>query len=218
MQKNPFQSTQPWMNQILTQIKKDIKTDHLVNDKVFFKTHFGNRPQHKLTFDEIFPVYEKELLAGNQGLIDWVVNRWVFKFGEVYRHFAERLAQINPNFAEIESLSDAEATKVLDGASERFGATNTYLFARINGVVFSNKIFEQLYQAALNEKQAVDASEREKTQETVEEVSVRYQREIDRLKEKYEDKLAGIQRKYTTDVEALKKQIRSLQAKVNERR
>lgn len=32
-----------------------------------------------------------------------------------------------------------------------------------------------------------------------------------RLQDKYEDKLAGVQRKYMTDVEALKKQIRSLQ-------
>jgi phage host-nuclease inhibitor protein Gam len=47
--------------------------------------------------------------------------------------------------------------------------------------------------------------------ESHEQVVARLVREKERLQEKYEDKLVGVQRKYQTDVEALKRQIRSLQ-------
>ena len=87
MEMNSFSSVGPWMNQILDTIKKDIKTDHLAVDKTFYLAHFGRRPINKLSIDEIFTVYEKELLAGNQTLGEWVVNRWVFKHGDAYRHF-----------------------------------------------------------------------------------------------------------------------------------
>ena len=98
METNSFSALRPWVEQILLTIKKDIKTDHLSTDHSFFKAHFGNRALNKVTQEEIFSVYENELLAGNRELMEWVVNRWVFKHGDIYRHFAERLSAINPHF------------------------------------------------------------------------------------------------------------------------
>jgi len=216
MEMNSFMYVRPWMDQILQAIKKDIKTDHLPGDKSFYKNHFGNRPQNKLTQEEIFAAYEKELLAGDQDLSEWVVNHWVFKYGDLYRHFAERLCAINPNFQEIQSLTEVQAEQVLVGSREKFGSTDVYIFARLNGVVFSDAIFEALYQAALAETQSKKQMQEHKCeQESFDQLQMRHQRELSRLQEKYEDKLSGVQRKYITDVDALKKQIRSLQHQIN---
>ncbi len=216
MQNNPFTLVQPWMTQILHAIKKDIKTDHLSADKIFYKTHFGSRPLKKITQDEIFEVYEKELLAGEEQLVEWAVNRWVFKNGDLYQHFAKRLAAINPEFSEITSLTESESEQVLEGAAENFGAMNAFLFSRINGVVFPEATFERLQAAAEKELQNEQAeAKKESAQESLEKELERYKREASRVKEKYEDKLSGVQRKYQTDTEALKKQIRSLQQRLD---
>jgi hypothetical protein len=216
MENNCFTHVRPWMEQILQSVKKDIKTDHLPGDKSFYKAHFGSRSQNKLTQEEIFAVYEKELLAGNQELMDWVVNRWVFKHGDVYRHFAERLGRINPHFQEIQSLSDQQAEQVLAGAIDAYGATATYLFARLNAVVFPDAVFEKLHREALAETRSKEQMQEQKQEkESQEQLATRHQREMARLQEKYEDRLAGVQRKYIMDTEALKKQIRALQQQMN---
>ncbi len=215
MEMNSFAHVRPWMQQILNSIKKDIKTDHLPKDKTFYKAHFGNQPQNKLSLEEIFSVYEKELIAGNAELCEWVVNRWVFKHGDVYRHFADRLTAINPHFQEIQSLTDAQAEQILAGAVESFGSTDVCIFSRLNGVVFSDAVFERLHQAALKETQSKQAElEQKQADESIEQLTLQHQRELSRLQERYEDKLAGVQRKYNTDVEALKNQIRALQQRV----
>jgi hypothetical protein len=215
MEMNSFTYVQPWLEQILQSIKKDLKTDHLQVDKSFYKTHFGSRALNKLTIEEIFHAYEKELLAGNQELSEWVVNRWVFKHGDIYRYFADRLSAINPQFQEIKSISDAEAENVLSGAVTAFGFVATYIFSRLNGVVFSDAVFERLHQAALKETETKKEQQEQKcAEESLEQIQARHQRELSRLYEKYEDKLAGVLRKYTQDTEALKKQIRALQQRV----
>ena len=112
----------------------------------------------------------------------------------------------------MKSLTDAQADQVLAGAIESFGAVTTYLFSRLNGVVFSEAVFERLHQAALKEKKTIqEAIEQKNARESLEEIKSRHERELSRLQEKYEDKLAGVQRKYNVDIEALKNQIRALQ-------
>ncbi len=209
---NQFQALQNWTQQILDTIKKDIKTDHLHTDPAFYRNYFGNRPQNRLTSEEIFAAYEKELLKGNEELAEWVVNRWVFKHGDLYQHFAERLERINPDFSEIKELSEAESEEILKGAFENFGAIQTYLFTVLNGVVFPKKVIEKLANAAELEKLAQEkAGVEEAKREGFEKEIASLQREIARLN----DKIAGVQRKYTTDTEALKKQIKALQCKMN---
>lgn len=212
--KNQFQALQNWTQEILNTIKKDIKTDHLHTDPVFYRTYFGNRPQNRLTSEEIFAAYEKELLQGNEELAEWVVNRWVFKHGDLYQHFAERLSHVNPDFDQIHQLTEEESQTILEGAAESFGAIPTFLFSLLNGVVFPEAILERLRKAAEVEK---DAQEKEaqvnSQQQSLEKIIAAHQREISRLN----DKIAGVQKKYTTDTEGLKKQIKALQQKLNAR-
>lgn len=215
MEMNSFTDVQPWMEQILVSIKKDIKTDHLSVDKSFFKAHFGSRPLNKLTQEEIFACYEKELLSGNEQLCEWAINRWVFKHADIYRYFAEQLSSINPNFQEIQQIEDSVAEKILKNALESFGVTDTYIFSRLNQVAFSTAIFDRLRTAAQKETVLKKEQEQQKVlDESIEQMKERHQRELSRLQEKYEDKIQGVLRKYNTDIEALKKQIRALQQRV----
>ena len=211
---NQFISLQEWTLDILEAIKKDIKSDHLHTDPVFYKTYFWNRPQNRLSSQEIFTAYEKELIKGNEELSEWVVNRWVFKNGELYEHFAKELGQINPDFSEIKQLSVEQSEKVLKGAAESFGAIQTFLFSYLNGVVFPKEILEKLRKGAEAEKALLKQQAEKMVQlESVEKVVAAHQREIARL----ESRVAGVQKKYATDTEALKKQIKALQNKLNGR-
>ncbi len=213
--KNQFETIQPWIVQILNTIKKDIKTEHLGSDPVFYKTNFGNRPQNRLGAEEIFAAYEKELLKGNEDLSEWVVNRWVFKNGDLYRHFAERLSAIHPDFDQIKNLTEEQSREVLKG-TEGFDAVSVFLFSVLNGVVFPDKIVEKLRKTAETEaasKKVEEASAAE--QQSIAKIVEHHQREVARMNEKYETKLSGVQKKYATDTEALKKQIRALQQRLN---
>lgn len=211
---NQFQILQPWMPQILNTIKREIKTEHLPADLTFYRTHFGNKPLSRLTAEEIFKAYEKELIAGNQELSEWVVNRWVFKHGDMYNHFAKRLAEINPNFEEIKTITESQAEYILDGAADLFGPIDLFLFSVLNGVVFPEVIMNRLKADADRALAASQQSGQQKV-ETPEETIARYQREMAKIEEKCESKIAGVMKKYSTDVEALKKQIRSLQQRLN---
>jgi hypothetical protein len=209
---NQFLTLQNWTQEVLNAIKKDLKNDHLHTDPVFYKTYFGNRPQNRLTTEEIFSAYEKELVQGNNDLAEFVVNRWVFKHGDLYQHFAERLSQINPDFEQIQHLTDLETETVLAGAAESFGAIPTFLFAVLNGVVFPQPAVERLRKAAQAEKEAREKNEANaQEQQTFDKLIAAHKREVARL----ESKIEGVQKKYITDTEALKKQIKALQKKLN---
>jgi hypothetical protein len=207
-----FQTLQPWLPQIIHAIKKEIKTEHLAKSPAFYKAHFGNRPLNRLTNEEISSIYEKELLQADQELSDWVINRWVFRHGDIYQHFADRLALIHPNFYEIKNLDDSQSEKVLAGAPEKFGSLPVYLFVVLNGVVLSSSTVESLRQRAESEEKKRQATESELArQATLEEIIENQKNEMIRIEKKYEEKIAGVIRKHSTDVEALKKQIRALQ-------
>ncbi|HSX13601.1 MAG TPA: hypothetical protein VLE96_04185 [Chlamydiales bacterium] len=209
-----FQALQPWLPQILHSIKKEIKIEHLAKSPSFYKEHFGNRPLNRLTNEEISNAYEKELLQGNQELEEWVINRWVFRHGDIYQHFAERLSQINPDFSEIKTLDDRQSESVLTGAPERFGSLFVYLFAVLNGVVLAPETLEMLRQNAEKEEKTLQEKEVHSIrQASLEEMLENQKNEMLRLEKKYEEKLAGVVKKHAIDVEALKKQIRALQKK-----
>src|SRR3990167_9681675 len=142
--KNQFESIQSWIPFILETIKKEIKHEHLPASPVFVRTHFGNRPLNRLKIEEIFTAYEKDLLAGDESLAEWVVNRWVFRHGDIYSHFAERLGEISDDYSTLESLTEAQSEQVLKGAKDRFNAADIYLFSLLNAVVFPESIFARL--------------------------------------------------------------------------
>lgn len=208
---NQFRALQHWTKVVLEAVKKDLKTDHLHTDPTFYRNYFGNRPQNRLSMEEILSAYEKELLLGNPDLEVFIVNRWVFKHGDLYEHFATRLSAINPDFEQITSLSEDQAKSVLQGAAESFGAIETYLFCVLNRVALPKTVLDELLRDAEEEKAANErASEQAEEAANLEKLKATHLREVSRL----HDKIAGVQRKYTTDIEALKKQIRSLQQKL----
>lgn len=205
---NQFIALQDWTFDILEAIKKDIKSEHLGSDPTFYRAYFGNRPQNRLTIQEIFAAYQAELMKGNEELAEWVVNRWVFKHGDLYEVFANRLSEINPQFDEIEAISEEESQRVLEGVVERFGAIPTCLFVLLNGVVFPEPVRKHLIQLAEEErKHLARKAEEEGAQETLEKLLASQKREIARL----QDKIVGVQKKYDRDTAALKKQIQALQ-------
>jgi hypothetical protein len=210
--KNQFETIQPWIPMVLAAIKKDIKTDHLPGSPVFVRTHFGNRPISRLTAEEIFAAYEKDLLSGDADLAEWVVNRWVFKHGDIYSHFAESLSQVAEDYSAIVSLTVEQSEKILSESVDRFGALHTYLFSVLNGVVFPESVFLRLRTWAENEESAKKEEEKGTEERlSLQQLTEHYSRDVARLHEKYESKISGVLKKYTTEVEALKKQIRALQ-------
>lgn len=210
--KNQFETIQPWILEVLAAIKKDIKTDHLPGSPAFMRAHFGNRPLSRLTAEEIYAAYEKDLLAGDDDLAEWVINHWVFKHGDIYSHFAEHLSQLSEDYSSIEILTEEQSEAILKDAIVGFGALKTYLFAVLNGVVFPEVVFERLRNLAVTEEAEKKREERqEEEQLNLMQLTERYSRDVARLNEKYESKIAGVMKKYTTEVEALKNQIRSLQ-------
>jgi hypothetical protein len=207
-----YHTLQPFLEEILGAIRKDIKSDYLPGSAAFYRAHFGSRPISRLTGEEINAVFIKELLAGNEEMAEWVVNRWVFKHGEIYTHFAERISRVNPDFNAIESLSVEESRKILEGAKESFGAKPIYFFSMLNGVVFPESIVAELRMDA----EAEEAKKKVEVAAATEQLELakileRHEREIARITDKYEQKLAGVLKKYTADVEALKAQVRALQ-------
>ncbi|MGB7978439.1 MAG: hypothetical protein WCF19_04680 [Chlamydiales bacterium] len=211
---NQFQALQNWTFEVLSAIKKDIKSDRLHTDPIFYRANFGNRPQNRLTAEEIFAAYEKELLKGNNELAEWVVSRWIFKHGDLYNHFAERLSEVNPDFNEIKQLTEEESRRILDGAAESFGAIPTFIFSLLNGVVFPQSILDELQKGAEAERALLERrAESNIEQQSLEKVIASHQREVGRLN----DKILGVQKKYERDTEALKKQIKGLQQKLNAR-
>lgn len=211
---NAFKILQPFLPQVLGAIKKEIKTEHLSSSHAFYRTHFGTKPLNRLTLEEIFGAYEKELLNGSPELAEWVISRWVFKHGDLYNHFAKRLSELNPNFEEIREITEAQADYILDGAAETFGPISLYLFSILNGVVFPEAVLTRLKSAAEATASSASAVSLPKA-ESVEELLARHQREVAKLEEKCDQKIAGVMKKYTIDTEALKKQIRSLQQQLN---
>lgn len=210
---NKFETIQPWLNEILTAIKKDVKNDYLTGSPKFYFTHFGKRPIGRLTTEEINPVLIKELLAGNEDLAEWVVNRFVFKHGDIYDFFATKLEQINPDIGAIEVLTNEQSEQILLGAN--YPVKDIFLFAVMNGVVFPQAIFDRLRKetVAFDEKKQADETKLAEEQELAKMIE-RHQKEVFRLTEKYEQKLAGVLKKYMADTEALKKQVRALQKKL----
>jgi len=205
-----FQILRPWLPEILGAIKKDIKSDYLPGSHAFYRTHFGSRPQNRLTTEEINNALSQALLDGDEDLAEWVINRWVFKHGEIYTHFADRLAGVNPDFDSIQTLSPEQSEQILAGAKEAFGAKPVFFFAALNGVVFPEAIFERLRNDAENEQTEKLAEEKTAgQQQELTKIIERQQRELAR----YEQKLAGVLKRYETDITSLKKQIRSLQKK-----
>lgn len=216
--KEKFSKLQTWMPLIVETIKKDIKNEHLRKDAGFVKKYFPGKNPSKLTSGEISEVYSHAIANGDSAeqLAEFIANRWLLKHSHIYSYFEEELGKVNPNFNEIEKLDQEIATKIMEGAVQQFGAIATYLFCILNSVVFPDEVYKKLSHDAT--KRALEEKTEEKISAegaSLEELKRSYDQHIARMTDKYEKKITGLEKKYLQDVEALKKQIASLQRKLN---
>ncbi len=215
--KEKFAILNPWMPTIIDSIKKDLKNEHLKRDFVFLKTYFPSKNPNKLTTEELVKAYTHAVTHADNGenLGEFLTNRWLLKNGDIYHYFEEELNRISPNFTEMAEIDHAAAINLMENAVKKFGAPAAYMFSVLNSVVFPKDVYEQLRKKA--DAYAADRSKQEAlAQERKQEADLHksHELEIARLTDKYEKKLAGLQKKYIQDVDALKKQIAHLQRKL----
>lgn len=215
--KDQFQDIAQWMPLIMEAAKKDLKNEHLKKDPGFLKKYFSHNNIAKISTEELSEAYLKAFRDEQEtdSLGDFITSRWLLKHSEIYEFFERVLSKINPDFASITQLDDAQSTSIINEAVQQFGAINTYLFSILNGVVFTEASLQDLKARAKNEE--MTKCEEEKRQQEVksfESLKHNHAQEIARLTDKYEKKLSGLQKKYMIDVDCLKKQLANLQRKL----
>jgi hypothetical protein len=216
--KEKFATLKNWLPAIIDAVKKDLKNEHLKNDFPFYRKYFGSKNINKLTLEEMVEAYSQALVQEESAeqLGEFLSHRWLMKNSDVYHFFEEQLSRINPNFSEIVELDEKSSSEIVETAIQQFGAPKTYLFSLMNSVVFPQKIFVQLSlraeQDAQKQEEDLKAAHKQQSLDTMRST---YEEQIARLTDKYEKKLLGLQKMYTQDVDALKKQIASLQRKIN---
>jgi hypothetical protein len=210
-----FKNISSWMPLMVAEIKKDIKNDHLKNDKAFWKEHFGGKPLSQIGEEQLSSVYLSQVLGGNESIGEFVANRWVLKHSDLYEYFETFLRGVNPNFDQIESLDDETSDRLINGAVVQFGYSSTYLFSVLNSVVLSSEKLTALATQAKNEADTVaDETATFEEVRSLDAMEKKHEREIKRLEDRHGKKMAGLEKKYLKDTEMLKKQIANLQRKL----
>lgn len=216
--KEKFADLKDWIPYLVDSVKKDLRNEHLKNDMYFVKKFLASKNIHKVTTEELAQAYAKAIQEEEQGesLAEFITSRWLIKNSELYEFFENYLRQIHPDFADIEELTPQQAQGLIEASNREFGAPHTYLFSVLNSVVLPKESFETLkHQAKQHQTTKEEESRLADEQLTVDQMRKEFERENARLTDKYEKKLAGLQKKYLADVEALKKQIAALQRKIH---
>ncbi len=215
--KEKFALLNNWFGLVIDSVKKDLKNEHLKKDLYFVKKFLGSKNLNKVTTEDLTEAYQQAITEEEKGeeLAEFITSRWLLKNSELYELFESRLSQINPNFTDLEELTVAQAQPLMDDSVRQFGAAQTYLFAVLNSVVFPKEIFQRLEQQAKQESQQEEQEAQVRMEKmTTDNLKKAFETEVSRLTDKYEKKLAGLQKKYITDVDGLKKQIALLQRKL----
>lgn len=207
-----------WMPHIIETVKKDLRNEHLKNDFKFVKKYFAGKNVNKLTTQDFVDGYISALEQEENAeeIAEFVTNRWLFKNSELYDYFEKALSQISQDFTQLKEIDPHKAQEIVEGSVGHFGAPRTYLFSVMNSVVFPKETYEKLDKRAKEaQKKAEDEEAVQQKQIAYESLKQHYEEQISRLTDKYEKKLASMERKYFQDTDALKKQISSLQKKLN---
>lgn len=211
--KDKFADLHDWVPFIVGEIKSDLCREHLKKDLNFVRRFLASKNIPKVTTEELAKAYQKAIKEEPNGesLAEFITSRWLLQHSEVYDFFEEELKKINPEFTELEELEEPVAESLINRAIAEFGAPNAYIFSVLNSVVFPNSSFDSLKKQATHHQQNKEKIE----EETSKQLSAEAQ--IARITNKYEKKIAGLQKKYSIDVENLKKQIGLLQRKMQEK-
>ncbi|MDP1881080.1 MAG: hypothetical protein Q8K60_09105 [Parachlamydiaceae bacterium] len=215
--KEKFQDLRDWLPLLINAIKKDLKSDHLSKDPGFVKKYFGARHPNKLTTDEIVEAYHRAIQeeAEGESIAEFIASRWIIKNSELLEFFEQELTKINPDYSAIEEITDEQANAIIESSIQEHGAPHTYLFSVLNSVFFTDNHFKALREKAHHQqKEQNEQGEQETKRLQAEKIERNFADEMARLSDKFEKKIAGLQKKYTTDTDALKKQIASLQRKL----
>lgn len=217
--KQKFADLQEWIPLIINVIKKDLRNEHLKKDVFFVKKFLSSKNIHKTTTEDLAEAYTKAIQEEEQGegLAEFITSRWLLKNSDLYEFFEEQLTQIDPDFSSLVELSPEQATTLIDASNKQFGAPHTYLFSVLNSVVLPEESFRQLRKDAQEHQRNFEEESAKEDLKLSEDLKNKnYEREIARLTDKYEKKLTGLQKKYVTDVEKLKKEVAQLQRKLQE--
>ena len=216
--KQKFAMLKNWMPSIIDNVKKDLKGDHLKKDWTFVKNYFPSKNINKLTTEELAEAYHNAIMQEENGdnIGEFIANRWLVKNSELYQYFEAELSKINPDFNEIAEISKEQAAPLMTNSVRQFGAFRTYVFCVLNSVVFPKQIFDELEKLAKDEIRVHEEEEKvEMEKSSIDSLHRSYEQQLARITDKYEKRLQGLQKKYLIDMEALKKQIASLQRKLN---
>ncbi|SCA62414.1 Uncharacterized protein SCG7086_AA_00260 [Chlamydiales bacterium SCGC AG-110-P3] len=206
-----------FMPAIVSDVKKDLKSEHLRSDQQFLKQYFAGKQRQKLTVDELVVAYSQEITEKeNEGLAEFLCNRWLIKNTDLYDHFSTFLQKINPEFDDIESIDDEMAAQMVGTAEKEYGSLRTYLFAVLNSVVFSESVYADLAQRAEIDFQAASKPVQTDEVKSIEALVKKHEKELRKVTDKYEKRLLGLEKKYHQDTATLKKQVGNLQRKLSE--
>jgi|GEM_PF-719177 len=214
--KEKFATLKSWMPAIIDSIKRDLKNEHLKTDFVFIKKYLNNKSPQKLGVEGLAHGYSQAIAEDEKGeqIAEFMVNRWLLKHADIYHLFEKELSAINPNFDSIESLKPEQARPLIEKSVEAYGARDTFLFAALNSVALQPAEYKFLKERAEKEvEQQVVTQIKQNEKKSMEDLEKRHALEMNRVIDRYEKKVAGLESKYNRDTEALKKQIAILQRK-----
>ncbi len=215
--KEKFADLQEWIPFLVDSVKKDLRNEHLKKDIYFVKKFLSSKNIHKIATEELAEAYRKAIQQEEQGeeLAEFITTRWLLQNSELYEFFETQLSQIDPDFTNLEEIQPAQAQALIDASIRQFGAPQTYLFSVLNSVVFPKESFHNLKTQAQQHQEREEEESRTVTEQlTVDQMRKNFELEMVRLTDKYEKRLAGLQKKYVHDVENLKKQVAQLQRKM----
>lgn len=216
--KQKFAELKEWVPAIVETVKKDLKNEHLKKDIFFVKKFFGTKNILKITSEELAEAYERAIQEEEKGedIGEFIASRWLLKNSEMYHFFEDKLSKMYSDFTELQEIEPKNAEELIRSSNEEFSPVHTYLFSVLNSVVFPDAYFVRLKSEAQQySKEKKKEEEKAVAAHTVEQMQNNHQLEVARLTDKYEKKLAGLQKKYVQDVESLKKQISALQRKLS---
>lgn len=210
-----------WLPQILYEVRKDLRKDHWKQDPYFVKGYLGNKAANKITNEEMAEGYSRALEKeeGAESIAEFIATRWLLKHSDVYYLFEKELEKTTPEFTELEELDATVAEPLATKSIELFGAVPTYIFCVFNSVVFPESVYTTIANKAAEEQETQQTQEQqENEQRTLEQMTRQHEQQVARLTDRFEKKLAGLERKYVQDTTTLKNQVRNLQKKLQEAR
>jgi hypothetical protein len=141
-----------WLPEIIQEIKKDLKNDHLKNDPKFLKKYIGKNLQ-KVEVEDLVKSYSTAVAEGGMDhLAEFVYQRWLLKNTDIYDYFANQLEKVQEDFTELKEIDANTAKEIAERSCQQFGACKTYCFSVINSVVFPKTIFDDLNNRAKKRK------------------------------------------------------------------